>query len=134
VLAVKLDEQMTLALPETDGSVAEESFAAIAEFAQKTAVFCMGPGLTTHPETMALVHRLLAELRQPVVLDADGLNALAMKPDIARERYEKGLGLLILTPHPGEAARLLGTSIAEVQSNRVAAVREIARRYDAVAL
>ncbi len=68
------------------------------------------------------------------MLDADGLNALAQKPECLAARPDDPRAPLILTPHPGEAARLLGTSIAEVQSDRMAAVRELARRFRAVAL
>ncbi len=130
-IGVKLDEQMTLALPERDGAVSGEAFAAVSRFAEKVTVLCVGPGLTTEPEASALALRLLVEIPKPLVLDADGLNALAQSPQTALARPDDPRAPLVLTPHPGEAARLLGTSIAEVQSNRIASVRELARRYRA---
>ena len=133
-LGGKLDEQMTIPLPETDGAANAAAFDALARFAEKATVFCIGPGLTTEPATVALIQRLLTELRIPIVLDADGLNALAKNPGILAGRPEDPRFPCILTPHPGEAARLLGTSIAEVQSNRIASVCELARRYRAVAI
>jgi hydroxyethylthiazole kinase-like uncharacterized protein yjeF len=130
-IGAKLDEQMTMPLPEQNGAVSGEAFTAIARFAEKATVLCVGPGLTTEPETVALVQRLLIEIPKPLVLDADGLNALAMSPEIAQARPDDPRAPLVLTPHPGEAARLLGTSIANVQSNRIDSVRELARRYRA---
>ena len=130
-IGAKLDEQMTMPLPEKDGAVAGAAFAEIARFAAKATVLCVGPGLTTQTEATALVQRLVVEIPKPLVLDADGLNALALSPETALARPNEARAPLVLTPHPGEAARLLGTSIADVQSNRVESARELARRYRA---
>src|SRR5438067_12012317 len=106
-LAAKLDEQMTLPLPEEDGAISEAAFEAIARFAEKATALCIGPGLTTSPRTVALIQRILKEIALPIVLDADGLNALAQQPDLLSQRPDNPRAPLILTPHPGEAARLL---------------------------
>ena len=95
----------------------------------------VGPGLGHTGETRALVWALLPDAEEDVagrvVIDADALNALAALEDGA-ERTPAGA---VLTPHPGEMARLLGSSVAEVQANRVGAAREAAGRYGcAVAL
>jgi NAD(P)H-hydrate epimerase len=74
------------------------------------------------------VHRVVKGARCPVVLDADGLNAFAGAP----EALQGGARPLILTPHPGEMARLTGVSVAEIQANRVGAAREFARRHRSV--
>jgi NAD(P)H-hydrate epimerase len=132
MVAAKLDEQMTVPLPETDGAIAEAAFDTLAKFAERATVFCIGPGLTTAPGTVALVQRLLTEIPKPIVLDADGLNALAKVPTCIEHRVKFTAAPLVLTPHPGEAARLLGTSIPEVESDRIGAVSELARRYKAV--
>ena len=84
--------------------------------------------------TVEFVSRLIREVDLPIILDADGLNALSLVPESAQERTRRGLPPLLLTPHPGEASRLLGTSIAEIQSHRIESVRELAERYSAVAL
>ncbi len=130
-IAAKLDEQMTIPLPDVDGSLSEEAFEAIQKFAEKATVLCIGPGLTTAPQTVALVHRIIAEIEKPMVLDADGLNALAQNPDVINQRKQSDAAPLILTPHPGEAARLLGTTIDAVQSDRIASARELAAKYQA---
>ncbi len=93
----------------------------------KTAL-AVGPGLSTRPGCDRLLARLL-ETGLPVVLDADALNLLAL----AKGPMPAG-DQAVLTPHPGEAARLLGSTTAEVQANRVGAARELARRWQGVAV
>ena len=92
----------------------------------------VGPGLGHTGETRALVWALLPDAAEDIagrlVIDADALNALAALEDGA-ERTPAGA---VLTPHPGEMARLLGSSVAEVQDNRVGAAREAAGRYGCV--
>ena len=87
---------------------------------EKKDVIAIGPGLGADPETVALVRRAFAEFAQPMVVDADALNALAGAP-------WAGAGKLrVLTPHPGEMARLCGKTIAEISANRLAAARGLA--------
>jgi NAD(P)H-hydrate epimerase len=83
-------------------------------------VIAIGPGLGTAPDAAALVRRAVAEWPQPLVVDADGLNALA------GTAWQCGPALRILTPHPGEMARLTERSAADVQRDRVAAARDFA--------
>lgn len=134
VVAAKLDEQMTVALPEQDGAAAESALEQVMEFSKRATLFCIGPGLTRAPQTGRLVRRLMAELHIPVVLDADGLNALAEEPDTVTGKRGAHNQLLVLTPHPGEAARLLGCSIPDVETDRRGAAQELAGRYSAVVL
>jgi NAD(P)H-hydrate epimerase len=95
------------------------------ELAKSRSVLAIGPGLSQRPGVMEFVHRVVKGARCPVVLDADGLNAFAGSP----EGLQGGLRPLILTPHPGEMARLIGKSVAEVQGDRVGVAREFARRH-----
>ena len=124
VVVTVLPEAMTESLPERDGALAaaagEELLARLEGF--DAAV--VGPGLGTSPGTVAAVRTALARLRVPVVLDADGLNAFA--PGLRRLAGRRGPTLL--TPHPGEAARLLGVSSRDVQADRPKAARSLARR------
>ncbi|MCA9791812.1 MAG: NAD(P)H-hydrate dehydratase [Candidatus Eremiobacteraeota bacterium] len=83
---------------------------------------CLGPGLDESDEASALCEYVLDSFYGPMVIDADGLRYVAGK---SHERH-------VLTPHPGEMARLLDCSTAEVQSDRVAAAREAARQTGAV--
>ncbi len=110
-------EVMTLSLPATEsGSVDASAFDFVVERSEDMSALVIGPGLMTNPRTIELVHRLIQHVDAPIVLDADGLNALAQDLTILDGR----LAQLILTPHPGEMARLLGISTREVQEDRVA--------------
>lgn len=114
-------ELMTEALPETkDGDLSAGALQSIQKLAEKMKPVAMGPGLGTEPETQTLVRKLFAELLVPVVADADALNALA-----GTEWFGKGK-LRVITPHPGEMARLVGKTVAEVQSDRITAARALA--------
>lgn len=128
LVAAGMDELMTIPLPDTDGALTEQSARRVQEFAAKCNAVCLGPGLRNTPATHALVAKLLSDLMVPIVLDADGLNALADQPDMLSART----ATTVLTPHPGECARLLSISTADVEADRIAAVRETARKYRAV--
>ncbi|HTQ54672.1 MAG TPA: NAD(P)H-hydrate dehydratase [Bryobacteraceae bacterium] len=94
--------------------------------AEKMGVIAIGPGLGTHPDTVAMVRRAFAEFTQPVVADADALNALAGSD------WSGGGKLRVLTPHPGEMARLCGKSNAEILADRITAARTLATARQAV--
>ena len=89
-----------------------------------------GPGMTRHAETAALVRMILADAKAPLALDADALNVFEGQMDALAKRT----GPLVITPHPGEMARLLGRSTEEVQTHRFETVREAAARARAVAI
>jgi len=124
-LAVKLTEAMTEALPETAGALGRQALEAIRSlWADKKAV-ALGPGLGLAAETGELVERLVRECPHPLVIDADGLNAVAACPEVLLERHAATL----LTPHPGEMARLCGVTVADVEADRIATARRFAERF-----
>lgn len=88
----------------------------------------IGPGLTTNAETVEFVRKVVAQRAAPIILDADGLNAF----DAHSAELKSSNGLLAVTPHPGEMARLLGCSIQDVQSNRVEIALKAAKDWNAV--
>ena len=93
---------MTLSLPETaDGSFDAEAFD-VSELEGAT-VLALGPGIGSSAGNRKLVRKIVREALQPLVVDADGLNALAQVDD-----WQAASRLLVLTPHPGEMARLTG--------------------------
>lgn len=96
---------------------------------ERASVIALGPGLGRADWGRELFSHAL-EAPQPLVIDADGLNWLAENPQQRAARHEPW----VLTPHPGEAARLLGTTTAAVQADRPAAARELQRRYGGVAV
>src|SRR5437870_4547644 len=114
---------MTAALADTgDGAAALADGAAVnALVADRGAVVC-GPGLGQAPATRELVRHVVRQCRAPLVLDADGLNAVAGTA-VLRERP----GPTVITPHPGEMARLSGGDTARVQADRLGAARAFAR-------
>ena len=88
----------------------------------------IGPGIPRGPDTHRLFEELLARLDVPVLVDADGLNAIAGHPGLlARSRAQ-----VVLTPHPGEMARLAGKTVAEVQADRIATATGFARSHRTV--
>jgi ADP-dependent NAD(P)H-hydrate dehydratase / NAD(P)H-hydrate epimerase len=91
-------------------------------------VVAIGPGLSRHPESAQFARALLQRALVPVVIDADGLNAFEGK---AADLNGSGR-VLVITPHPGEMARLTGRTIAEVQSDRVGTARNFAREHSCI--
>ena len=122
-------ELMTEPLPETDvGRISKNSLDRIEELAKGKTVLAIGPGISRDPQTAELVRSLVARLQLPVVLDADGLNAFE-----GRAGELKGAGrTLVITPHPGEMARLSGCSIADVQKDRLGMARKFAREHELI--
>ncbi len=124
-LVAHTPELMTLSLPENaDGSFDAEAFDM--GMLERATVLALGPGLGTATGSRELARKIVREAEQPLVVDADGLNALAEVDD-----WRAASRLLVLTPHPGEMSRLTGLSTTEVQSRRVEVAREFARRRGA---
>jgi hydroxyethylthiazole kinase-like uncharacterized protein yjeF len=131
VVAAAQPEYMTEPLASTAaGTIALSNLADghFSKLLEGKTVLAVGPGLGTEPETHQFIRELLRQITLPVVLDADGLNAFALSPDALRDRKYK---FLCLTPHPGEMARLRGTSSLSVQQDRVKIASETAKRWNA---
>lgn len=130
VLASSLPEVQVRPLPDQNGQLSREALPTLLQAIGEHDALLIGPGLGRHSETGALLQGLLqADVRQPLVLDADALWHLAQWPQETVFTQP-----VILTPHPGEMAQLLRCSTAEVQADRVAAVRQAAAQYQAVSL
>jgi NAD(P)H-hydrate epimerase len=122
IVAEKVTEVMTCPLAETaEKTIALSAMEAILELSRDKEVVAIGPGLTTHKETVEVTRRLIKEIEAPIVIDADAINALAGHLDVLRDRRFP----TVLTPHPGEMGRLTGKSAADVQRDRI----EIARAF-----
>lgn len=129
ILEVKLTEAMTLPIAETS----EQSAAAAAEpdilaFLDGKEAFALGPGISLHEETRRLVENLIARSPCPLVLDADALTIVADAPQI----LHKAAVPVIVTPHPGEMARLLRCSVPDVQQDRLRAAQEFSRKHGVI--
>ena len=92
-------------------TILEESF--------KSSVLVIGPGLTTEDEIKEIVQVLIPQITTPIVLDADGINVVAGKKELIKTAKNE----IVLTPHPKEFSRLLGTSVDEVLNNKIELVR-----------
>lgn len=122
-------EAMTLPLPARAGGVSARAASTVRAFVAKRRVtsVALGPGLGGGKDAVEFVRAMLSSVDTPVVLDADGLNALAQIGPINNMESP-----LILTPHPGEMARLLKATSSAVQKDRPSAAREAARRFKAI--
>jgi hydroxyethylthiazole kinase-like uncharacterized protein yjeF len=124
-------EIMTEPLDETDaGTISNRALAsgAVDALIKDKTVLAVGPGISRNLETSEFVRSLVMKTKTPLVLDADGLNAFEGR---ASELNGKGRSLVI-TPHPGEMARLTGSTIAAVQRDRINVARTFAREHELI--
>jgi len=129
ILETKLTEAMTFPLPETyTRSLDTRALAPTLELAEQDDAVAIGPGLSREPETAVLVRRLVARVATPMVIDADGLNALADAAVILEGDHAPA----VLTPHPGEMARLMGVTTDSVQDKRAHFAEAAANRCGCV--
>jgi hydroxyethylthiazole kinase-like uncharacterized protein yjeF len=120
-------EVMTIALAETEtGALSDASIDTVLSLLENKKCLAFGPGIGTHPKTKQLVMRLIRECPVPMVIDADGINNIADNPEILHNRKAD----IILTPHPGEMARMLNTTPKDVQENRIPFAKEFAVNHN----
>lgn len=123
-----LPEAMTAGLPESGGALAQRGAPELVRMLRDFDAAVVGPGLGTSAETVRFLEAALSKVRLPLVVDADALNAFAGRPGF----FAKLRARAVLTPHPGEAARLLRSSSEAIESDRLGAARAIARESRAV--
>ncbi len=129
VAEIKLTAAMSQPLPETsEGSLSSAALPVLLDMAEERSALVLGPGLGQQDESAELAREMAAKVKQPLLIDADGLNALAGHFENIRFASQD----VVLTPHPGEAARLLGCTPAEVQEDRLAAARRLSDASGAV--
>lgn len=126
ILEEKLTEVMTFPLPETfSRSIDVEAYGQIADLVDAFDVLVVGPGLSIDESTVSLVRLLVAGIAKPMVLDADGLNAMVGETRLFRERQAS----LLITPHPGELARLFKVAPSDVQADRLGFARRASQEW-----
>jgi len=127
ILEIKTTEAMTVPLPYSgEGHLTNNAFPVIEDLLLGKDAVAIGPGLGRNPETYTLVQNLVETISLPLVIDADGLNALAEDITVLKRKKSKQV---ILTPHPGEMSRLMGTSIPDVEAIRISVAQEFASNY-----
>jgi ADP-dependent NAD(P)H-hydrate dehydratase / NAD(P)H-hydrate epimerase len=127
IMEIKTTEAMTVPLPDSgNGYLTDDAYSAIEGLLSGKDALAVGPGLGRHPATVALVQTLVKSAALPLVIDADGLNAVAQDTNCL---LDKKSAAVVLTPHPGEMARLLGVSVADVETDRIATARRFAATF-----
>ena len=122
ILGASLMEVMGQALAETgEAFISLEALPALENLMGIVSVIAIGPGMSRYREANAILHFILEKSGIPILIDADGLNALEGNTAILKNRQVP----IVITPHPGEMARLTGLSIDEIQLNRL----DVARKY-----
>lgn len=110
------------------GTVSKDIFPGIFDEIEKSSAVLLGCGMGLNEDTEYAVCEIIKNCGKPVIIDADGINAAAKHIDVLREKK----GRLVLTPHPGEMARLLNCSVTDVQNNRIEAAKYFAEKFDVV--
>jgi NAD(P)H-hydrate epimerase len=124
-------ELMTEPLEETEsGTISKRvlGYGHLDALAKDKTVLAIGPGISRHIETAEVVRAVVKKHQQPLVLDADGLNAFEGRADELNGRGRS----LVITPHPGEMARLIGSNAAAVQKDRLKFARDFAREHSVI--
>lgn len=129
IMATKLTEVMVRPFFETkDYSLSLFGEKELIAFAEKCTAVAIGPGMSQNRETQTLIRNLIAKIAKPSVLDADGINAFVGN----QEMLKSAKAPLVLTPHPGEMARLISKDVAEVQKDRKNLALQFANEYNTV--
>ncbi len=130
IVATALPEALTLGLPEEAGHVGPDAMATLEPAREAATVLAIGPGLGRSEAACLLVRTILERSKVPLVLDADGLFALASH----RDWLKRCAGRSVLTPHPGEMARLVDRPADEVDRDRIETAQGFAREHGVVLL
>jgi NAD(P)H-hydrate epimerase len=121
-----LMEVMVHPLPDTEaGTLSLQAEKELFELSEGKSLVALGPGLSAQQETSECIRRYISGISLPLILDADGIHALAGNPDLLSGKR----GLALLTPHPGEMGRLLSKSAGEIQRRRIETVQEFCTRW-----
>ncbi len=119
-------EVMTSPLPESqEGTLSLSALPLLLKAMEGKSAVAIGPGLSQNEETVKLIQNLIMETPLPMVVDADGVNAVALDLSILKKRR----GELILTPHPGEMGRLIGKGSDAVQKDRFSIATNFAQKW-----
>lgn len=128
-IAAKLTEPLTIPVRSTaDGFMSATSINQILALAEKSDAVLLGCGLGFNEDTVRIVGDVLMNVKKPIILDADGINAVSVNINILKETSAP----IILTPHPGEMSRLTGLGLDEIQKDRVQVAKNFAKEYNCI--
>ena len=131
IIEVKLTEAMSCPLADQEGFVALAALNQLDQLLSVRQALALGPGLGVREELAELLSRLVSTAAVPMIIDADGLNLLAGQLDCLQQARHRQI---VLTPHPGEMARLTGLSVADIEADRFELARQFAVQHDIVLL
>ncbi|MEA3545721.1 MAG: NAD(P)H-hydrate dehydratase [Thermodesulfobacteriota bacterium] len=131
IIEVKLTEAMSCSLADQNGLLSLSAQVQIEQLLVDRQALAVGPGLGQSSELAELVKNLVSSATVPMVIDADGLNLLADQLECLHGRSDQPL---IMTPHPGEMARLTGLTVSEIESNRFEIAQNFAVKHGVVLL
>ncbi len=126
IIAVALPEAITIGLPDQEGHPTQDSLAPLRDALARADILAIGPGFGRANDTGAFVRTLIAEVKSPLVIDADGLFALNT------EALSEVAGRTVLTPHPGEMSRLIERPTGEIDADRIEIARSFASEHNVV--
>ncbi len=128
-LEATLLEVVKIPLEQTDAeTISPAAIEDLKLFLKSSTAIVVGPGITTNPETAVFIKRLLTQIRVPCIIDADAINIIAQSPEIAKKIHAP----VIMTPHPGELARLIKSTPQMINRNRFDIAAECARKFNCV--
>jgi NAD(P)H-hydrate epimerase len=126
IVESKLTEVMTEPLPDNnDGTFNYSSIDRIIDLTNDKDIVIIGPGLSVNGDTKRIVGEVIKSIDLPIVIDADGINIIAENPDILLKKKNE----IVLTPHPGEMARLIKKDTRAVQRDRIGIAKEFGKKY-----
>jgi ADP-dependent NAD(P)H-hydrate dehydratase / NAD(P)H-hydrate epimerase len=129
ILAIKVTEAMTEPLPDFgEGFLGITAWPKVKDILKGKSVIALGPGLSERDETAQFTYRVLEEAMAPLVIDADGLNAIAKKITVLKNIKAPA----VLTPHPGEMGRLMGRSTQAIQMDRIESARAFSLEHGVI--
>ena len=128
IFEIALPEVLTRTAPDTNGILKYEALKIVLEEASHHQALALGPGLSNNASIRRLVRDILRKTDIPVVLDADGINAVAQQPQVLLDHR----GPVVVTPHPGEMARLVSKTTEQVQNDRETVAVTFARAFGCV--
>ncbi|MCM8756500.1 MAG: NAD(P)H-hydrate dehydratase [Candidatus Omnitrophica bacterium] len=131
IFEIKLTEVMSLPLKDIGGFLSLNAFLQIEDILERIDVIALGCGASNNPSTQQLILKIIEEVDKPLIIDADGINAIAKDISVLERRRSKNL---ILTPHLGEFSRLIKTSIEEIKENKKELVKNFSFRYNLILL
>ncbi len=125
-IAPKFTEPLLLPLESNfEGTFAFNAMAGVAEASARATAVLLGCGIGFNKDTVRMIINLVKELKKPIIIDADGINAITTNIDILKEAQAP----VILTPHPGEMSRLCGKTVAEIIANPIGIAHAFAKEY-----